>query len=497
MSNRNFAQYLEKESSWTLTENMANALGKTGSSMLDLFGVVGAMRSRPKDVVGLFEKAFAEDKLLATKLSFYARNVRGGLMERDVPKEMWNWLAVNEPEILMKNMEFIPEFGRWDDLYVLVGTPCEDSMWEFVNETFNRDIEAMRKGEKVTLLAKWLKSVNTSSAESRRLGRLTAKKLSLSQRDYRKTLALLRKYIDVTEIKMSAGEWNEINYEAVPSKAMANNRKAFSRHDGDRFGEFIGAVQKGEAKIHSGTLYPYDIFEKMGLTYGYGWGESDGGMRFNSWDAVLEEQWKALPNYVDDGENILVVADTSGSMSGRPMCTSVGLAVYFAERNSGQFHNKFITFSSRPSFVTITGSTLAEKVKNVPSIVDNTNLQAVFELVLDTAVRNSVPQEDMPRAIVIISDMEIDSADNSRGQTFHSAMSDKFKNAGYELPNMVYWNVASRHDVFHASADEHGVQLASGQSPSVFKGIVKGIGMTPYDAMVEVLNDPQYDCIKI
>lgn len=493
----NFSQYLNNSQNATFTENGANALSSTGNALLDLFGVVGSLRTRLGDVVDLFEQAFNEDALLATKLSFYARNVRGGLGEREVSRMMWKWLAIEHPQVMAKNAGLIPEFGRWDDLYAFVGTECADVAWGLIASQLTEDIGNMMKGEPVSLLAKWLKSVNTSSVTSRNLGKLTAKMLGMSQQDYRKTLSALRDYIKVTEVKISANKWDEINYEGVPSKAMANLRKAFGRHDGERFGEFIESVQKGEAKIHSGTLFPYDIFEKMGLREEYGWSNNGHSFVFDSWDAVLEEQWKALPNYVKDGENILIVADTSGSMSGRPICTSIGLAVYFAERNTGQFHNQFITFSSEPSFVTLKGKTLKEKIKSVPAIVSNTDLEAVFNLVLNTAVRNSVLASDMPKAIVVISDMEIDSASNSRSQSFNSAMKRKFEQNGYELPNMVYWNVDSRQNIFHADKNEQGVQLASGQSPSVFQSIVGNMNLTPYDAMIKVLNDEIYSAITI
>ena len=492
-----FAQRLATNASWTRTENNAIALGTTGSPLLDLFGVVGALRTRPHDVDSMFELAYNENPLLATKLSFYARNVRGGLGEREVARRMWVWLADAHRDTAVRNMAHIPEFGRWDDIYSFVGTQVEGYAWGLITEQWVKDISAYEHGQPISLLAKWLKSVNTSSVESRKLGKMTAKHLGYSERDYRKHLAMLREWLKLTEVFMSAKAWDKINYSAVPSKAMANYRKAFGRHDPEGFTKFIENVKKGEAVIHSGTLYPYDIMEKMGL--------SESGYRstftMNNWDETLEEQWKALPNYVEEGENILIVADTSGSMTmngGRPIATSIGLAVYFAERNTGQFANKFITFSRVPRFVTLTGKTLKEKVGCISDICENTNLEAVFDLVLSTAVKYKVSQAEMPKSIVIISDMEIDDASNSEGETFNAAMKAKYARAGYELPNMVYWNVNARNrNIFHAEMDEHGVQLASGQSPSVFKAILNGVGLTPYDMMVATLSDPKYDCITV
>lgn len=484
-----FVNALREESNWTTTENGADALKSTTDALVDLFGVIGALRNRcEKDVEQLFIKAFCEDKLLATKMSFYARGMRsGGLGERKTARIIWKYLANNYPDIMRKNLELVPEFGRYDDLYTFVGTPIEKDMWELVRRTISKDILDMNLGRSVTLLAKWLKSINTSSKESKQLGKLTAKALGMTDRVYRKTLSTLRNYIDVTEVKMTSGHWDDIEYSKVPSKAMNNYRNAFKKHDKEGFDEYIEKVKNGTSKINAGVLYPYDIVEKY-LCHN------------NRKDSVLEEQWKALPNYVDTDKNILIMADVSGSMWGRPMATSVGLAIYFAERNKGDFHGKFMTFSSSPEFVEIpSNKSLCNKVRMTKN-ADwgmSTDLEAAFKLVLDTAVKHHIPKEDMPRAIVVISDMEFDRASNPNRSTFYDYMKNKFESEGYEIPNLVFWNVESRHDAFHAKSNYKGVQLASGQSASVFKAILSGIDLTPYNVMVNTLSDPIYDCVRI
>lgn len=406
------------------------------------------------------------------------------------------FLAKVYPEIAKKNLKHIPTFGRFDDLYEFVGTEVESTMWDIIREQWETDVQNMKENKSVSLLSKWLKSVNTSSKESSRLGKLTADKLGLSEKEYRKTLSALRKYLDVTEIKMSHNQWSDINYAGVPSRAMSIYRNAFRKHDEDRFNAYIESVSKGESKINASTLFPYDIIEKMQLRTGW----NGNYLAVNHYDKVLEEQWKTLPNYIEGENNVLVMADTSASMSGRPMATSVGLAMYFAERNHGVFKDVFMTFSSRPSFVQLKGSTVYERIRCIPSIVENTNLQAAFELILRTAINNNLTAEDMPKSLVVISDMEFDSATgyySSDRWTFYESMKKMYADKGYEIPNVIFWNVNSRHDVFQVTSDYKGVQLASGQSPSVFKSILKNIGKTPYEAMVDVLNDPRYDCITI
>ena len=491
-----FVNALRKEDNYTFTENGAIALKSTESALVDLFGQIGAMRNRTDaDIEAAFSKAFAEDRLLATKMAFYARNIRGGLGERRAARVVFNFLAKVHPDVMRKNIQYVPLFGRYDDLYEFVGTPVENDMWALIKEQWSLDIDNMNNNKPISLLAKWLKSVNTSSDESNRLGKLTAKNLGLSEKEYRKTLSALRRYLDVTEVKMSHNQWSDINYAGVPSRAMSIYRNAFRKHDEDRFNAYIESVSKGESKINASTLFPYDIIEKMQLRTGW----NGSYLAVNHYDKVLEEQWKVLPNYIEGENNVLVMADTSASMMGRPMATSVGLAIYFAERNHGVFKDVFMTFSSKPSFVQLKGNTLYEKIKCIPSIVANTDLEAAFRLILNTAINNNLTAEDMPKSLIVISDMEFDGATygSSRHETFYESMANMYRQHGYEIPNVIFWNVNSRHNVFQVTSKYKGVQLASGQSPSVFKSILNNIGKTPYEAMLSVLSDPIYDCITV
>jgi hypothetical protein len=496
MSNK-FVGAMRSDGNWKLTENGADTHRSTSSSLVDLFGTIGAFRTRSdEDVLRAFSNAFGEDRLLATKMSFYARNIRSGLGERRVSRAIWKWLAINFTDIMKKNLALVPEFGRWDDLYEFVGTPVEPYMWNLVNSQLREDLHNYKNRKSISLLAKWLKSVNTSSAESVFLGKLTALKLGMSERVYRKTLSMLRTYLNVVEKSMSSNEWVSINYERVPSKAMTNYRKAFSKRDGERFVEYLAKVTKGEAKINSSTLYPYDIVEKVLYK-----GEKS---------AVLEEQWKALPNYIEGENNILVMADVSGSMSGRPMATSVGLAMYFAERNKGPFKNVFMTFSAVPEFVTIRGATLYDRIRSVINSKwsMNTDIEAAFRKILDVAIQNRLSQNDLPKSLIIISDMEFDVATNhttysygSGSRTlvkkdYYQTMVELYARSGYNLPKIVFWNVSARNDTFHSELKE-GVQFASGQSTSVFKSIIGGAELGAYELMLSVLNDPMYDAVRI
>ena len=212
---------------------------------------------------------------------------------------------------------------------------------------------------------------------------------------------------------------------------------------------------------------------------------------------VLEAQWRQLPDYVAQETNAIVIADVSGSMSGRPLATSIGLAIYFAERNRGAYHNLFMTFSQKPEFVSLRGETLLQKIKYVERTEwgMNTNLQAAFERVLETAMDHDVPPEEMPKALIVVSDMEIDRC-GDRNWMFYDHMKEKYEYCGYQLPNIIFWNVDSRNDIFHADSRRKGVQLYSGQSVTTFQNLLNNIDSTPVKSMEKVIESERYACVR-
>ena len=483
----NFSDVMREESKWTKTGNGADAKNTTDSALLDMFATIGSMRSRSEDeIIQKFELAFREDPLGAMRCLFWVRDCRGGAGERRVFRVLLPYIAQKHYEELYRNLELIPEYGRWDDFYALIGTPMEEQFWPFISWKLFRDIKEMEAGRPCSLLAKWLKKADASSPNTRKLGIYTAKKLGMSVYDYKRLCVKLRRYIDVVEQRMSANEWDTINYPAVPSRAMMNYRKAFARHDEERFNEYLNKVQSGEQKINSATLYPYDIVEKI--------------LYKHEDNKVLEAQWNNLPDYVDGDVNAVVMADVSGSMYGRPLATSIGLAMYFAERNKGAYHNLFMTFSQNPKFVAVKGETITQKIKFI-SKADwgmNTDLEKALMKILDVAIENHCSQEEMPKSLIIISDMEIDccTRQNHR-ENFYDYVSRVYEEHGYKTPNVVFWNVNSRHDVFLADKDRKGVQLVSGQSASTFKNLIGCVDKTPVEMMYSVLNSERYQAIQI
>ena len=488
----NFAEAAIRNAAFTRTENGAVALSTTGDARLDLFGSIGSLRCADHGRINaLMEEAWRQDPLFATKIAFYARDIRGGLGERRVFRVILKHLAESHPEAILPNLDLIGVFGRYDDMYCLIGTPCEVAMWAAMKKQFEEDVKNLHAGNAVSLLAKWIATADASSKKTRQLGILTAKKLGYPVYNFKRIVRALRKRIGVVESLMSAGRWDEIKYPEVPSRAMMIYRKAFEKHDADRYNAFIKKAAAGEAKINSSTLFLYDLVEKI-------WPQS-GWVRNPVYeDATVEAQWRQLPNYVEPGTNAIVIADTSGSMYGRPMATSVGLAIYFAERNVGAYHNLWMSFSGNPKMHVLKGSTLAQKISHLEmnDWQQNTDLKAAFELVLSIAVNNHINPDEMPKSLIVISDMEIDYCGN-RDWTFYEQMSASFRERGYQIPNIIFWNVNSRHDIFHADSKRLGVQLCSGQSTTVFKQMLACVGMTPVEAMEKVINSDRYNCITV
>ena len=482
------------------TENGAKAFATTTSAVLDLFAQGGALRNcDDASIDRMLFLAYNEDALLATRAMFYFRDIRGGQGERTTFRKHLKWMVSNHPEVVRKNIKLIPEYGRWDDLYTLFDTDLEDDAIELFRHQLTLDVCSDRP----SILAKWLKSENTSSTESRRLGRKTRVGLDMTPKNYRKTLSTLRTMINVVEQQVSANKWDEIDYQSIPSQANLKYARAFFRHDETRRREFLAALKKGEVKINAGVLYPYEIVRRA-HTAVYESHERD----------LVNSLWDALPNYIGDTqENAIAVVDVSGSMSGLPMDVAISIGLYLAERNTCEaYHNKFITFSDKPQLLNIVGGNLCDRIQYMQRSdwEMNTDLHAVFRLILNTAISNNLTQDQIPHKLYIISDMEFDKATTEGGQgyneeplqptvdeTLFQTIAREYTDAGFVMPNLVFWNVDARNAQFPMSMDERGFQMVSGCSPSIFTNTMKGTFVSAHDLMIDVLNGERYQAVVV
>ncbi len=481
---------LKKEANITYTENGAVTHKSTFSSCLDLFATIGGLRRADAgEIIKRFVRAYAEDPDTAMKILFYARDVRGGLGERRVFRIILEYLAEYEKQSALRNISNVAEYGRYDDLLTLVGTECEKEVFEFIKNRLELDKTAMKAGAEVSLLAKWLPSVNATNKDTVRQANVVAKALGMNCGEYRKLLSSLRAYIKIIENNLREKDYT-FDYSKQPSRAMLKYRNAFIRNDNDRYQEFLNKVASGEEKLNTGTLAPYEIIRPA--LYADGVDEAE--------RKSLDVTWNALEDFTRE-ENAIVVYDSSGSMFWeygnaygiRPAEVAMSLAIYFAERNKGAFKNHFITFSENPQLVEIKGENIYEKVKYCESFneIANTNLQAVFKLILDAAVKNNVSQEELPSTIYIISDMEFDYCVENADMTNFETAKRMFEENGYTLPDVIFWNVASRNMQLPVTQNEQGVALVSGCSPRVFSMVMEG-ELSPYDYMQSVLSQERY-----
>lgn len=485
--------YLKQEANRTYTENGAVTNRSTGSELLDLFAAVGALRrADEQEITDRFLRAWTEDKDLAMKLLFYARDIRGGLGERRVFRAVLRWLAANESKSLVKNLPLIAEYGRWDDVAILLDSPVKAAVVALLKEQLAKDQEALKQEDApVSLLGKWLPSINAHNEDTVRLGRLLAKELGLSEREYRKILSALRARIHILENNLREKDYS-FDYAKQPSKAMFKYRKAFARNDRERYTAFLQRVQMGEAKLHTGTLMPYELVDP----YLGGNGRSFLMPLTPEEAQTLNTTWAALEDFATD-ENALAIVDTSGSMywsnSPKPASVALSLGLYFAERAKGPYRNHFIEFSARPELIELKGKTFVEKLRYIASFcqVANTNLTAVFDLILSAAVKNNVAQEDLPQKLYIISDMEFDACVNDASETVFENARRQYAKYGYELPQIVFWNVQSRNRQQPVTMNDRGVALVSGCSPRIFSMAMEGV-LDPYAFMLSVLNAERY-----
>ena len=499
-----------------LTENGANAFATSGKALVDINFAVSSLRNATAETVqSKYQAAFYEDPILAVKWLFFARDIRGnGMAERRLFRICFSWLANARPTLVKKLIPLVANYGRFDDIFY---SGFEGEMWDtvvdYVAEQLKSDIDNAREDKPISLLAKWMPSINTSSSKTRALAKKLRQSLGMDEKTYRKNLSMLRAKLKLVEVSASSGNWAEIDYNAVPSMANLKYKNAFLKHDETRRRKYLADLEKPEsgAKINSSASFPCDIVSKYVKQSGISWCNKN----FNK-DAALEAMWKALPNYVagnNDGSTI-VVADSSGSMttgvSGTGMSAldvAFSLAIYFSEKLTGPFKDKWITFSGRPQYVDMSNcKSLADKLSLSYSKAEvaNTDLKKTFMLILKTAVDNNLKQEDLPSNVLLVSDMNFDQGTRTYdpyGASKCSLMkeiADEFAKHGYKLPKIVYWNViggCDRTAPLPVQMNAEGAVLVSGFSPAIAK-MVFSAKTNPYDVLVDALNVERYQPIE-
>lgn len=465
---------LENENRVEISEGMT-AMASSLNECVNLFFQVGAMRGKDKNaLLEMFTKAYSEDPLVATKVLFWARDVRGGAGERQIFRDILVYLVENSTDVVRKNLSLIPEFGRWDDILLLVGTEVEDDVFDLIKT-------ALDNGN--GLCAKWMPRKGEVANAIRKSFKVTPKQ-------YRKTLVGLT---SVVETAMCAKDYDSVDYSKLPSLASSRYQKAFLRNDELGYNEYKTALESGEAKVNAGAVYPYDIIKSM----------NSGGDKI-----VNNKQWESLPNFMEGSdERVLPVVDVSGSMSCSAggnanltcMDVAISLGMYISERNEGNFKDAFVTFSSTPQLQYLKGG-LDNRLRQLSNAHwgMTTNINAVFELILNQAKMNNVPQDKMPTKILILSDMQFNSATRSGwNPSAQDMIESKYEEAGYNKPDIIYWNLNASMGNFPVEFDKMGTAMVSGFSPSILKSILGGKSMTPQSILMDTIGSERYSLITI
>lgn len=468
----NLLNALKKENTVTNTKG-GEYYETTYDSNLDIFS--GISRYNDTDEIILkYKIALRENKDLALANLLYLLDIRNGKGERILFKDIFRYLCKNERELALKILPLIPELGRWDYILEGIDTTIDNEVIELIKKQLKQDEET----ETPSLLAKWLPSHRTHKVNNE-MARILIDKLGITEEEYRKKLAKLRKKLKLIEIDLTNKDYDNINFEAVPTKAMLKYRASFNRNCEEKYKIYLDDVSKGIKKINTTGLFPYEIVRKIMF-------EKDTSTEL--FEVMWNNQKDILKNY---DKNVLVMADTSGSMMGynnMPYINSIGLAIYIAERNNGIFKNNFITFSRSPKIQEVVGNNIVEKVNNIQTINDNTDIDKAFQLLLETAKKHKIKQDEMPTHIIIISDMEFDRGVYSQTGTNFEGWKKAYKDKGYEMPKIVFWNVACNTMGMPATKFDNDVAMISGFSTAVLENILEPEKFTPQSVMLETLD---------
>jgi len=456
------------------TANGAVTHESSGDALVDMFALAGAFRSKAlsddSSVIELFKEALEQDKIIALKILFWARDIRGGAGERRFFQICWNWFSNNFREDAIQLLPLLPFYGRWKDVWESTSDSMDEQVIALVSEALDKEDG---------LCAKWLPRKGA-------MAKFFSNALGLSSRDYRKKIVSLSKTV---EQQMCAGNFSEIDYSHVPSVAFTKYYKAFYKRDTERFEAFVKSAEKGVSKINAGAIYPHDIVAKVKNSSGN--------------NAALDAQWKNLPDFIEEGKSIMPIVDVSGSMSmhisGKTtaMDISIALGIYCAERNKSIFKGSMITFHSKPSIVTINPddsvSRNVQLVRRMPWGM-STNLQAAMELILSSALEHGLDDSDIPDYLLVLSDMEFNHCGSG---TNLASIRAKFKQSGYAMPKIVFWNLNGRKNNQPATAKSKDVALVSGFSPSIMKSVLSAKTVTPFDVMLNTISSERYDLVRL
>lgn len=483
-----FYEITKEMYNFAFTENGDKAYLSTGSYCLDYFSIIGGMRYNYQNSIKLFLQAFYENPKTAIKLLFFVRDIKEGLGERNIFRYTFNMLSNMYPDVCKQLIEYIPQYGRYDDLLCCYETPLRKDIVALIEKQLKQDIENKQNSKPISLLSKWLPSINTSNFEARSLASKLCQSLNMTKEEYRKTLSYLRKDL-IIENNLRESDYT-FDYAQIPGGAMLKYKNTFFRKDVERYHNYLKNVKSGKEKMNTQTLYPYQIIRRL---QNYSISEEE--------KESLDVMWNNFDK-TNISSKTIVVRDGSGSMYDNAPASAISvatsLAILFAEQLQGEFKNKFITFSHNPKLIEIKGNTISEKYEYISKFddVSNTDIKKVYDLILKVYKHKEFKKEDALDRIVIISDMEFDEIE-AYDKTSYLYFKEKFEKLGFEIPEVVFWNVRTRNIHFPVT-NAANVKLVSGASQNIINKLVSNEGDDAYELMLECIKKYDFiDAIKI
>jgi len=468
----NLLEGMKKNNTITNTKG-SKYYATTYDSNLDVFTFVSRYNS-DEEIIRLFNNALNENEEIALANLLYILDIRSGKGERRIFKTIFKYLCINHTSSALRVLPFISELGRYDYILEGIDTPIEKEVISLIKKQLEIDMNS----DSPSLLAKWLPSHRTHNVNSK-IAKKIMMGLNMTEKEYRQILSMLRNKLNIVEKNLTEKRYENIDFSKVPTKAMLKYTNAYNKRMSKEYSEYKDSVKKGETKINTEGLFAYEIIKKLL------WGTRTD-------EELLDLMWDNQKDVLKGcNTNVLVMADTSGSMTsygGIPYATSIGLALYTAERNTGIFKNYFITFSSDPYLCEIKGNTIKEKVSNIPSIVANTDIDKAFDLILKTAKEQNLKEEELPSHLLIISDMEFDVGVYSGSGTNFGGWKNAFENEGYKLPIVIFWNVAGSTRGLPATKFDNDVAMISGFSTNILENLLTLDEYTPTNVMLEKLS---------
>lgn len=520
MSN-SFTTALENPVVTTKTEYGETVFLRTGNPFVDWLNLQSRVRDdkqmRPnyhydrsnlnplETLKNTFAKMYDSNPLWARRLAFASYNIRGGNGNRSHFRVALRYMVNNDLEYVIKNWQHIPHFGRWDmliELHEMLEDVNSRSAFDLQNTivrycAYNLATEYKNFSDgnpQNSLIAKWMPSHSTKKKYHKKFVTLLIKELfgsynAQNEKRYRKMLTEMRNELRIVETFMSNNNWREVSFENLPGVALRKYIKAWERHLPTEWQNYLQDVEDGKKSMNATTIDFVEMFKVAVKRNTYGFTALDKTPA----NAMWENRNKA------SGMTFVPVVDMSGSMysdrmGGLPLATAMTVGLHVAEMNVGDFHNVLFTFAETPKVVRVQDEqTFSQKLNALfnSRVGYSTNLYRVFELYLNTAKRSDVKIEDLPKGILVVSDMEVSMGDKS-GENVWNKIEKMFAKEDMPMPHMVWWNATTNSKAVVKAFNKH-CTVVSGSSPTLLRYIA--YGDDPLDAVIKIVNDPMYEMI--